>query len=185
MPVAELLDCWFVRVAIGSELSRPEHWVYHVAHVPSAGTGPRAIAGDRLASDDASDGVDTDDAPLLADAFAGVAFAEALRAALPDPVATFTLGGLVSAGLLPAADRQRCSVMLQWLVADGLAVIEDGRIQLATADEVSADDILRTLVFEGQGTAADAALLAGATQTFATCLDRGAPEGSSAANHVR
>ena len=52
---------------------------------------------------------------------------------------------------------------------DGLASLEDGVWRLSGGEGV-ADDIYRTLVFGSQGAIIDAALLAGATETLATCL---------------
>ncbi len=172
--VAELTDCWFVRVQIGAGAARPESWIYHVAAIASAGRNGGLAAGELLGlAGEAAHETEPDDAALLADGFAGYAVAEAFRAALPEPDASFTIAELISAGQVSSIRRERCAELLGWLQSDGLATAEDGRWRLTGLDDVPTDEILRTLVFETQGTVADAALLSAATQTLATCLGDG------------
>ncbi len=166
--VAELLDCWFVRVALGRTAS-PEDRLFHTAPVFSAtGTAP-ALTADVL-GDDAGD---PGEAGILSDAFAALAAAAALRQVLPDPAAAFTAGQLVQDGAVAPAMRERLDAMLNWLAADGLAEVQDGAWTLLD-DEIAADDVLRTLVFDQPRAVADAALLAAAAERLADEL-RGAP----------
>ena len=186
--VAELLDCWFVRVALGRS-APPEERLFHTALVPTAtGPGPELppdiLGGDTGHGDaghgDAGHG-DTGcgdagapgEAAILSDAFAALAAAAALRRLLPDPAATFTAGQLVQGGIVAPAQRERLDEALGWLAADGLAEVQDGAWTLMD-DELSADDVLRTLVFDQPRAVADAALLAAAAERLAAEL-QGAP----------
>ena len=166
--VAELLDCWFVRVALG-RAAAPEDRLFHTALMPSA-TGPTpAVPADVLGEDDGEPG----EAGILADAFAALAAAAALRQVLPDAAASFTAGQLVQDGIVAPAVRERLDEVLGWLAADGLADVQDGAWTLLD-DDLSADDVLRTLVFDQPRAVADAALLAAAAERLAEEL-RGAP----------
>jgi len=166
--VAELLDCWFVRVALG-RAAAPEERLFHTALVPSA-TGPMAAVPADVLGDDAGE---PGEAGILADAFAALAGGAALRQVLPDPAASFTAGQLVRDGVVAPAMRERLDEILGWLAADGLADVQDGAWTLLD-DELSADDVLRTLVFDQPRAVADAALLAAAAERLAAEL-RGAP----------
>ena len=166
--VAELLDCWFVRVALG-RAAAPEERLFHTAMVPSATGAAPALAADVLGEDAGEPG----EAGILADAFAALAAAAALRQVLPDPAASFTAGQLVQDGVVAPAMRERLDEVLGWLAADGLADVQDGAWTLLE-DELSADDVLRTLVFDQPRAVADAALLAAAAERLAAEL-RGAP----------
>ena len=186
--VAELLDCWFVRVALGRSAA-PEERLFHTAWVPSAsGAGPRVppdVLGGGTAGDDADGGdagsghalighaEEPGEAAILSDAFAALAAAAALRRLLPDPAATFTAGQLVQGGIVAPAQRERLDEALGWLASDGLAEVQDGAWTLLE-DELSADDVLRTLVFDQPRAVADAALLAAAAERLAAEL-QGAP----------
>ena len=167
---AELLDCWFVRVAL-SRSAAPEDRLFHTALVPSAGAGgaacavPKAVLGE--------DAGDAGEAVILSDAFAALAAAAALRRMLPDPRAPFLAGQLVEDGLVAPASRERLDEVLGWLAADGLAEVQDGTWTLLD-DDLQADDVLRTLVFDQPRAVADAALLSLAAERMEAVL-RGGP----------
>ncbi len=167
-PVVELLDCWFVRVAL-SRAASPEDRLFHTALVPGATGAAPAMSADVLGSDAGEPG----EAGILADAFAALAAAAALRQLLPDPAAPFTAGQLVQDGLVAPAARERLDEALGWLAADGLADVQDGAWTLLD-DDLAADDVLRTLVFDQPRAIADAALLSVAAERLAAEL-AGAP----------
>ncbi len=174
--VAELLDCWFVRVALG-RAAAPEERLFHTALVPSA-TGPMAAVPADVLGDDAGE---PGEAGILADAFAALAGGAALRQVLPDPTASFTAGQLVRDGVVAPSMREQLDEILGWLAADGLADVQDGAWTLLD-DELSADDVLRTLVFDQPRAVADAALLAAAAAAERLAAElRGAPPAAAPA----
>ncbi len=172
--VAELLDCWFVRVALG-RAAAPEERLFHTALVPSASGPMAAVPTDVLGDDDDDPG----EAGILADAYAALAAGAALRQVLPDSAASFTAGQLVRDGVVVPTMRERLDEILGWLAADGLADVQDGTWTLLD-DDLSADDVLRTLVFDQPRAVADAALLAAAAERLAAEL-RGAPPATAPA----
>ena len=173
--VVELLDCWFVRVAL-SRAAAPEDRLFHTALVPSATPGLREVPADVLGVDAGEAG----EAGILADAFAAVAAAAALRRVLPDPAAPFVAGQLIEDGMVAPGARDRLDEMLGWLAADGLAAGQDGEWTLLD-DDIAADDVLRTLVFDQPRAVADAALLSLAAERMEGVLRGAAPPSPSAA----
>ena len=166
--VAELLDGWFVRVAL-SRSAAPADRLFHTAQVPSATGGAPALPTGVLGADAG----DAGEAVILSDAFAALAAAAALRRMLPDPRVPFLAGQLVEDGLVAPAARERLDEALGWLAADGLAEVQDGTWTLLD-DDLQADDVLRTLVFDQPRAVADAALLSLAAEQMEAVL-RGGP----------
>ena len=174
--VAEALDCWFVRVALGVDASRDAH-LFHTVQVASPDLRLAGIAGPMLPAALAAGSASGGDAPhesvLLADAFAAAAANEAVRSVLADLDASFTASSLVASGAVVAAARPLLHRLMQWLVADGFAEAVGDGWRLLDAEAPAADDILRTLVFDTPGAVADAALLAAAAEALPGQLQDG------------
>ena len=164
--VAELRDCWFVRVPLGAG-SGAEGWIYHLADTASTDPNTACAAGKvlphLLVKGDARASA-PDDSGLLADAFAALVVEEAFRSLLPAPDAPFTIANLVATGAVAPGQRERCAELLGWLEVDGLATVTDGQWCLAPPALPSADEVLRTLVFDAPSAVADAALLSEAAE---------------------
>ncbi len=184
--VAEALDCWFVRVALGGA-DRRDGRLFHTVEVASPDPRLAGLAGPMLplalAAGLQAGGDAQHDSVLLADAFAASAANDAIRSLLPDPTVPFTAGSLVAGGSLAAGARPLFHRLMQWLEADGMAEAAGEGWRLLDADAPTADDILRTLVFDTPGTIADAALLAAAAATLAGDLRQAAgAQGAPAAS---
>jgi phthiocerol/phenolphthiocerol synthesis type-I polyketide synthase C len=163
--VAELRECWFVRVVLGARGAINEH-LFHTAWI--AATAP-----------DGADPVvlpppsDVSHAPaevrLLADAFVATAALEAVRPYTDDRVLSpqsLVRRGLLSAGARPLLDR-----IVRWLVEDGLAEQgENGDLRLTADDLPPAGAILQTLLFEMPAAIAETALLARAAEALPQAL---------------
>ncbi len=180
--VAEALDCWFVRVALGANDAARDGRLFHSVDVASPDPLLAGIAGPMLrlalGAESEADGTGPHESVLLADAFAASAADEAVRAIIPDPLQPFTASGLVADGALAAAARPAFHRLLQWLEADGLAEPTGDGWRLIEAEAPAADDILRTLVFDTPGAVAEAALLAAAAEALPGQLRHGAePQG--------
>jgi len=173
LPVADLVDCWFVRVALGRQAT-PEEQFFHIAEIasadpagaisPVAGTGllPAKVAADHEAAE----------SRLLADAFATSAAVEALRALSSD--GRLAPQSLIRDGAIPAESRPILDRLLRWLAADGVASqADDGSWSFAADDLPSADAILRTLFFDQPRGVAEIALLALAAETLPNVLTEG------------
>ena len=151
VPVAELLDCWFVRVALAASAD-PAARMLSPRWEPSAdparpAIGPALLTAVLGAVGETEDAAD--DSAMLADAFASAAAAAALRelgGRPPDP----DLHGEITA----------------WLRLDGL----EGELA-GDGDAAShRDAILRTLLFEAPDAVADFALLAQAGESLGAAL---------------
>ena len=175
--VAEALDCWFVRVALGAADGARDGRLFHAVQVPSPDPRLAGLAGPMLPlaldAGAASGGEAGHEAVLLADAFAASAANEAVRSVLADPGQTFTVSALVAQGALAASARPLVHGLMQWLEADGFAVPQGEDWRLVEADAPAADDILRTLVFDTPGAVAEAALLAAAAEALPHALRHG------------
>ena len=150
-PVAELLECWFVSVALG------------VAADPAQ----RCL---RVELVDAADAAAEPPAPALLDAALATVMAETTEA---DAVAAALADGYVSASAyraLSAVDTPSPlrSAMLAWLQQDGLAD-EAGQL-VDAADLPPAEAMLGSLLFDVPGAAADAALLAAGGEALGPVL---------------
>jgi phthiocerol/phenolphthiocerol synthesis type-I polyketide synthase C len=177
----ELLDCWFVRVALSRAAT--EDRLFHLALVPSLLT-PSLLTSSLLTPSLAGaayetgailgeDAGEAGEAGILADAFAAVASAGVLRRLLPDPATAFTVGALIEDGVVAATARDRLEEILGWLAADGLAAVQDGAWTVLD-DDIAADDVLRTLLFDQPRAVADVALLSLAAERLESVV-RGAP----------
>ena len=177
----ELLDCWFVRVALSRAAT--EDRLFHTLLVPSLLTPdltPLGLAGGATEAESilGEDDGEAGEAGILADAFAAVAAAGVLRRLLPDPAAAFKVGGLIEDGVVAAAARDRLEEVLGWMAGDGLALAQDG-IWTVLDDDIAADDVLRTLLFDQPRAVADAALLSLAAEQLEAVL-RGVPAAAPA-----
>ena len=155
--VAEVLDAWFVRVALGMGRGGVEAWGFHTAWASSADPRLAGLAGGMLEvalGGEAAGDEGPGEAGLLADAFVAAAGEEVVRGMLP--------AGAEEVGLADVAGPGRgvLEQVMGWLELDGLAAREGSAWRLLGGLEVAADDILASLAFETPGAAADAALLA-------------------------
>ena len=158
--VAELLDCWFVRVALQGPM-RIEDMTFHTALVDAAAPGDAASTdfspADLLAGIEQGE---ASDAELLADAFISAAAAEAARnsdsAACPDDA------------LLQHLTR--------WLDEDGLLATD----QSEGADQPPAAAILQSLMLDQPRAIAEVAILAEAAAALPERLRDGGAAGAIA-----
>ncbi len=167
-PVAELLDCWFVRVALGSVADQSGRML-STEFYPSARQEDISPAQDLLSRVlDAAGPAEAEasDSAMLADAFASSAAADALQKAVGARI-----------------DVTRRDEMTSWLEVDGLVDTDGEPVEgngSATPDGGEAlsdrDAILRTLLFEAPDSVADVALLARAGETLGSVLRGGAVE---------
>ncbi len=176
--VAEALDCWFVRVALGAADAGRDSRLFHTVRLASPDPRLAGIAGPMLPlgldlGPDLDGAAAATESVLLADAFVAAAAYEAVQPILSDPREPFTVGELVRRGAITAASRPGFHRVLQWLEADGLVVADGDAWRLTEADVPAADDILRTLVFDVPGAVADAALLASAAEALPRQLRAG------------
>ncbi len=172
--VADLLDCWFVRVTLGRKATADEQF-FHLAHVASADPAGSASAVAGLPSLNLfKSGADTAAAEsrLLADAFATSATVEALRAlAAGDRLVP---QALLRDGAIATASRPILDRLLRWLAADGVATqADDGSWSFTDEDLPSSDAILRTLLFDQPRAVAEIAMLALAAETLPAVLTEG------------
>ncbi|WP_294389595.1 type I polyketide synthase [uncultured Sphingomonas sp.] len=173
--VAEMAECWFVRVALGRAVSAEEH-VFHTRWIASA--DPEAGAAIALPSaTDLAEVAPAEVAPaeaqLLAEAFAAAAALEAVT-----PLAEAGLlssQALVRRGDLSAAGRPVFDRMMRWLAADGLAEQQgDGDWRLTGEDLPPSGVVLQTLFFDAPDAVAETSLLALAAEALPATL-RGVP----------
>ena len=172
--IAEMRECWFVRVAFGRQ-ARPEEQFFHQAEIvsPAPGDGTAALAGATLlpAVDHAAGG---EESRLLADAYVTAVAAEALQALAPANGGPLAPQALLRDGAVSPASRALLDRLLRWLSADGLADQgPDGTWTLHVAELPPADLILRTLFFDAPRAVADAALLALAGEALPALLRDG------------
>ncbi len=166
-PVAELLECWFVRVALGGGTDQGGRMLSTILE-PGTSSGSGAAGRTLVAMalgdadpDAANDDTAIDDSAMLADAFASAAALDALREAKDGPV-----------------DPARRDELTSWLEVDGLTdattdpTTDPGAIDAEAMSD--RDAILRTLLFEAPDAVADVAMLALAADRLASGL-RGAP----------
>ncbi|MBV8848846.1 MAG: SDR family NAD(P)-dependent oxidoreductase, partial [Methylobacteriaceae bacterium] len=154
--VAELLECWFVRVALGGKTLGKDPFFRPVT-VPSADGAalPLPSTAEILASIPAEG---QSEAALLADAYASAAALEALRSAAPN--GRINIDVMLGAGPTTPQGRALALVLLGWLQADGLAE-QDESGSWAVGDELPpASAILQSLFFDTPTAGADVALLA-------------------------
>ena len=162
--VAELIDCWFVRVVLGSARSGDDA-VYHIASVPSVSAGTAAPAVASVVRAAANDTVG--EYQLLAEAFAAAAASEALRPFATDSI--LDRDALVRTAAI--SDEPLLDRLLGWLDHDGLAEADGpGRWRLLDDDLPSADAILRTILVDAPGAIAEIASLALAADLLAEIL---------------
>ena len=165
--LAELVDCWFVRVALGNGRGGPDAF-FHVANVPStlsATPAPTLPSVVRAAANDTSG-----ELQLLAEAFASAAASEVLRPLAVQGV--LDQHELVrDAGISNEALLHR---LLGWLDHDGLVeAAGPGRWRLLEDSLPSADTILRTILADAPDAIAEIAALALAADTLPTMLRSG------------
>jgi acyl transferase domain-containing protein/NADPH:quinone reductase-like Zn-dependent oxidoreductase/acyl carrier protein/NADP-dependent 3-hydroxy acid dehydrogenase YdfG len=155
-PVAEFLDCWFVRVAFGAATDQGARMLASRLELsadtarPAPGRALIAAALDVPAADLAGG----DDSGMLADAFASTAALRAMRA--------------LDARM---ADPARLEEVTGWLELDGLSL--DDAVDESPTD---ADAILRTMLYEQPDAVADIALLARAAETLPALLRGAVPD---------
>jgi acyl transferase domain-containing protein/NADPH:quinone reductase-like Zn-dependent oxidoreductase/acyl carrier protein len=156
--VAELIECWFVRVTLGRGSAADDH-VFHTAWVAAADRLAPALRGLASDTDAAAGPADPAEARLLADAFVATAAIEALA-----PLAAHGViepQALVRRGALAAGGRPLLDRMLHWLAADGLAEpVEGGGWRLSEEALPPAAAILQTLFFDAPAAIAETSLLA-------------------------
>lgn len=171
--VADLMDCWFVRVALGRQATADEQF-FHIAQVASADPSGTAspLADARFGiTHDATD-MSAAESRLLADAFATSATVEALRSlAAGDRLAPQSL---IRSGKIATASRPILDRLLRWLAADGVATqADDGSWSFVDEDIPPSDAILRTLLFDQPRGVAEVAMLALAGETLPLLLTEG------------
>ena len=176
-PVAEALDCWFVRVALGSASSVSADSIFHCVQSPSpVSPGPeQGAAYLRLALDAARSSAEPGEAGLLSDAFAAAVADDLVRTLLDQPGLPFDVATLLSDGRVAPAESALLDRLMGWLEQDGIARQDAGRWQLADTGDVSSNDVLATLAFDVPGAAADATLLAWAAERLTARLQDGVP----------
>jgi acyl transferase domain-containing protein/NADPH:quinone reductase-like Zn-dependent oxidoreductase/acyl carrier protein/NADP-dependent 3-hydroxy acid dehydrogenase YdfG len=162
-PVAELLDCWFVRVTLGGGADQGGRMLSTMLE-PSAAPGwdpaPPTLLATALGEpgpDVAGDVPAVDDSAMLADAFASAAALDALRGAKDGPV-----------------DPARRDELTSWLEVDGLMDAATDPAAINGEAMSDHDAILRTLLFEAPDAVADVAMLALAGDRLGASL-RGTP----------
>jgi len=119
-PVADMIDCWFVRVVLDRQAGADEQF-FHIAEVASADPAGAvsALANTNLTPAREVGDPEATESRLLADAFASSIAIEALR-----PLAA---GGrlapqaLIRDNVIAAASRPILDRLLRWLAADGIA----------------------------------------------------------------
>ncbi|QJU57632.1 polyketide synthase [Sphingomonas sp. AP4-R1] len=173
--IAELADCWFVRVAMGRGLRGDEQY-FHPALVASALPGGPA-ATDALSVATVSGPVTepvVEEARLLADAYASAIAAETLRGLIPSGQSRLLPQALFRSGHVSPMSRPQFDQLLRWLATDGVAEqAGDGSWSFATQDLPPSDAILRTLLYDAPLAVADVALLALAGDTLPALLREG------------
>ena len=172
IPVAELGECWFVRVNLGRQ-GRADDPFFHTAQVASAGVAPAMSDAPLAAILGAGPTSDHIDSRLLADAYVAAVAMETLQAMAVDGV-TLHPQALIRDGQVSGGSRALFDQLLRWLAADGLAEQRgDGAWTLASGELPTADTILRTLFFDAPAAVAEAALLALAGGSLPTLLRDG------------
>ena len=177
--LAELADCWFVRVTLGRKPGLRDQF-FHPVLVPAPSRRETAETPDLsgILGPEAAETAATVESRLLVDAFIATAAVEALQSLAGGggslPVQSMIRDGVIAAESRPLLDR-----LLRWLAADGLAEQRaDGSWQLQ-GELPPSDAILRTLFFDLPQGVADVALLAVAAETLPDVLRRG-PEAAVA-----
>ncbi|WP_420142776.1 SDR family NAD(P)-dependent oxidoreductase [Sphingomonas sp.] len=172
--LAELADCWFVRVAMGR--ARGDEQFFHPATIKSQLPGAAAASSDTAVATMLGPIVapDLSEARLLADAFASAVAAETLGQLTSNGTDRLFPQDLFRSGHVSPASRPQFDQLLRWLAADGLAEQSgDGSWSLTTSDLPSSAAILRTMLYDSPLAVADAALLALAGQTLPALLRQG------------
>jgi len=160
IPVADMVDCWFVRVALDRQVP-PEDQFFHITEIASPDPAGAASVLADAKPQPPRDAPDTAavESRMLADAFASSAAIEALR-----PLAhngRLAPQALIHDGTIAAASRPILDRLLRWLAADGVATqADDGSWSFADEDLPPSDAILRTLLFDQPRGVAEVALLA-------------------------
>ena len=172
-PVADMIDCWFVRVTLDRQAGADEQF-FHITEIasPDPAGAASALAGVRLQPPRETIDTAAVESRLLADAFASSAAIEALR--------PLTVNGrlapqaLIHDGTIAAASRPILDRLLRWLAADGVASqAEDGSWAFVDEDLPSSDAILRTLLFDQPSGVAEVSLLALAVESLPRLLADG------------
>jgi NADPH:quinone reductase-like Zn-dependent oxidoreductase/acyl carrier protein len=173
LPVADMVDCWFVRVALGRQATADEQF-FHIAEIasPDPAGAVSAIAETQVAGAKPAADPQAAESRLLVDAFAASAAIEALRALAP--TGRLVPQALIRDGAIAIASRPILDRLLRWLAADGVAVqADDGSWSFAEEDLPPADAILRTLFFDQPRGVAEVALLALAADALPAILADG------------
>jgi len=158
-PLAELLECWFVAVALRAASDPPQRCLsVDILDAPD----PTAPLPDPALIDVALGAVSQGEgdavAAALAEAYVAARSDAALRAVAPQQTA--------------AASVSLRARLLDWLQQDGIAA-PDGTLA-PSADLPPADELLRSLLFDVPTAGADAALLAAAGEALEPVLREGA-----------
>ena len=170
--IAELLDCWFVRVALGGVRDAADA-LFHTALVPTVLPGTAVPGDDGRLPGPANDGA-PDERLLLAEGFAAAAALEAVRPLAAEHVIDRT-SLLADRRIAPEA-APLLDGLLAWLVQDGLASEEaPGCWRLVVDDLPQADAILRTLLADAPDAVAEVAALAAAADAIPQRLREGSP----------
>ena len=173
LPIADMLDCWFVRVALQRQATADEQF-FHITEIASADPAGAIspIADAELPSAVLLGDQSALESRILVDAFASSAAIEALRTLAADN--RFAPQALIRDGVIAAASRPILDRLLRWLAADGVASqAEDGSWSFADEDLPPSDAILRTLFFDHPRGVAEVALLALAAEALPAVLTQG------------
>jgi len=173
LPVADMVDCWFVRVALGRQAT-PDEQFFHIAEIasPDPAGAVSSVADARFAPAKAGTSSEAAESRLLTDAFATSAAVEALRALSSD--GRLAPQALIRDGVIAGDSRPILDRLLRWLAADGVATqADDGSWSFADEDLPPADAILRTLFFDQPRGVAEVALLALAAEKLPAVLTGG------------
>ncbi len=191
-PVAEALDCWFVRVELRAGRAGLIQAAFHCDQVGSAvASEPEDATALLRCALDTCGPTEAGEPGLLADAFAAAVAEETLRRLLDDPAQPFDRATMLTRGDVAPAGVPLFGQLLQWLEQDGIVQRDEAQWRLSEPGEafgnvsgsisggisggISGDDVLASLAFDAEGSAADAALLAWAAEGLAERLLGGAP----------
>ena len=166
--VAVLGDCWFTRTGAAPEADLSEA-AFHTVSVPRARPGTPVLRPlPAIARDEAAG---TDDAALLAEAYAAAAAFDAVSAlagSTVDPAA------LVRDGLVHPDSAALLHTALGWLEQDGMATVDGGTWTLAESDDgPEAAEIWRSVLADAPTAVAEAALIGTIGQALPAILKNG------------
>lgn len=170
---AEMVDCWFVRVALTSALDDREMSFHPVMKLAPSLLPEPAIAVALPSPIEHGAAEEPSEMALLVDAFASTAAFHALLP-LADETDAIDPLALVQRATVSRASLPLLHTLLGWLEQDGLASQDVGRWTLATIDDLPTPaHILQTLLAEAPDAVAEIALLASAAEDLPRRLTEG------------